>query len=517
MRARQRRRTVGGHRPPRDVHVSRGPRRRDSAAPGCDRLPGDRGGAAGTACLPHGSDRGRRGKARARRSHREPRGPRPRGACPLPRQPGLAALGRWGATRVRRCGGRPSGRRRRAARLAGRTARARRRAGTRLGARRCHARPRDERGLGVSVTITSDLPRLWQWVHPAPGCVLSAWSRPTARFSGARTTGSWAASRCSSPARSERHPSRSGRRRCEDPGRHVEGRRRRDRFHRRRARGRAPPARRRGDRRGRVDPERAAAKGIAPVYESYDALLADDRVDVVHLTTPNHLHHEQVKRALEAGKHVVCEKPLALTSDQSRELLHLARASGLVHCTNFNIRFYPLVQEVRARVRDGELGQLWSVHGGYLQDWLALPTDWNWRLEIDRAAAPRRRRHRVALAGPRAVRDRVPRRRAARRSRHRDSRAGAAGGEVETFAAAADVERASAPMSTEDFAHVLLRFDNGMRGSLVLSQVSIGRKNSFASRSTARKAPCPGTASATRSSGSGTGTPPTRRSSATRR
>ena len=72
-------------------------------------------------------------------------------------------------------------------------------------------------------------------------------------------------------------------------------------------------------------------------------------------------------------------------------------------------------------------------------------------------------------------------------------------GEVETFAAAADVERASAPMSTEDFAHVLLRFDNGMRGSLVLSQVSIGRKNSFASRSTARKAPCPGTASATRS------------------
>ena len=130
---------------------------------------------------------------------------------------------------------------------------------------------------------------------------------------------------------------------------------------------------------------RSARLRRGSLHESYDALLADDRVDVVHLTTPNHLHHEQVKRALEAGKHVVCEKPLALTSDQSRELLHLARASGLVHCTNFNIRFYPLVQEVRARVRDGELGRLWSVHGGYLQDWLALPTDWNWRLEIDRA------------------------------------------------------------------------------------------------------------------------------------
>jgi predicted dehydrogenase len=64
-------------------------------------------------------------------------------------------------------------------------------------------------------------------------------------------------------------------------------------------------------------PERAAAKGIAPVYDSYEALLADERVDVVHLTTPNHLHHRQVTQALDAGKHVVCEKPLALASEQS--------------------------------------------------------------------------------------------------------------------------------------------------------------------------------------------------------
>jgi predicted dehydrogenase len=227
-------------------------------------------------------------------------------------------------------------------------------------------------------------------------------------------------------------------------------------------------------------PERAAAKGIAPVYESYEALLADDRVDVVHLTTPNHLHHEQVKRALDAGKHVVCEKPLALTSDQSRELLQLARASGLVHCTNFNIRFYPLVQEVRARVRDGELGRLWSVHGGYLQDWLALPSDWNWRLEVDRGGPLRAvadiGSHWLDLVqyvtGSRVV-ELLADLATAIPVRERPV------GEVETFAAAADVERASAPMSTEDFAHVLLRFDNGMRGSLVLSQVSIGRKNSL--------------------------------------
>jgi len=77
-------------------------------------------------------------------------------------------------------------------------------------------------------------------------------------------------------------------------------------------------------------PERAAAKGIAPVYASLEELLADDSVDVVHLTTPNHLHHPQVKHVLAAGKNVVCEKPLAMTSTESAELLRLAEASGAV-------------------------------------------------------------------------------------------------------------------------------------------------------------------------------------------
>src|SRR5919205_2102041 len=117
-------------------------------------------------------------------------------------------------------------------------------------------------------------------------------------------------------------------------------------------------------------PERARAKGLTvPLPEPYDsleALLADPRIDVVHLTTPNHLHYEQVKAALAAGKHVVCEKPLALTAVETRELLELAARSGLVHCTNFNIRFYPQVLEARARVGGGELGEVWSVHGGYL-------------------------------------------------------------------------------------------------------------------------------------------------------
>src|SRR5437763_1178148 len=140
-------------------------------------------------------------------------------------------------------------------------------------------------------------------------------------------------------------------------------------------------------------PERARAKGLTvPLpepYDSFEALLADDRVDVVHLTTPNHLHYEQAKAVLAAGKHVVCEKPLALDSAQSAELLELAERSGLVHCTNFNVRFYPQCQEARALVAGGRLGEVWNVHGGYLQDWLLLPTDWNWRLEPDKGGALR--------------------------------------------------------------------------------------------------------------------------------
>jgi predicted dehydrogenase len=225
-------------------------------------------------------------------------------------------------------------------------------------------------------------------------------------------------------------------------------------------------------------PDRARSKRLAPVYESYDALLADESVDVVHLTTPNHLHYPQVRAALAAGKHVVCEKPLALTAIESRELLALAVESGLVHCTNFNIRFYPLVQEARARVLRGELGEVWNVHGGYLQDWLLLPTDWNWRLDPAEGGELRA----VADIGSHwldlvqfvtgleieqvfaDLTTTIP-------VRQRPA------APVETFAAAADVDRVDVPMTTEDVGHILVRFRGGGRGSCVVSQVSAGRKN----------------------------------------
>ncbi len=219
---------------------------------------------------------------------------------------------------------------------------------------------------------------------------------------------------------------------------------------------------------------------VSSTKGSYEELLADDGVGVIHVTTPNSLHYPQAKAALAAGKHVVCEKPLATTSAESAELLELARASGLVHCTNFNIRFYPQVQHVRALVRSGELGQIWNAHGGYLQDWLQQPTDWNWRLEPEKSGELRA----VADIGSHWLdtvqfvtgkqvasvfadfATAIPVRRRPK-------------GEVRTFAAAGDIERVDAPMTSEDLAHILLRFDDGSRGSLVVSQVSAGRKNSL--------------------------------------
>jgi predicted dehydrogenase len=227
-------------------------------------------------------------------------------------------------------------------------------------------------------------------------------------------------------------------------------------------------------------PERARGKRLARVYENYEELLVDAQVDVVHLTTPNHLHHPQVKQALAAGKHVVCEKPLAMTSEQSAELVELAERSGLVHCTNFNIRFYPQVQQARALVQSGSVGTIWNVHGGYLQDWLLLPTDWNWRLEPEKGGELRAvgdiGSHWLDLlqfvTGTRVtavladLATTIP-------VRSRPAR------EIETFAAADDVEREDAAMRTEDLAHILLRFEEDIRGALVVSQVSAGRRNSL--------------------------------------
>jgi predicted dehydrogenase len=224
-------------------------------------------------------------------------------------------------------------------------------------------------------------------------------------------------------------------------------------------------------------PDRAAEAGLGNVYGSLGELLEDDRVDVVHLTTPNHLHYPQVKQALAAGKHVVCEKPLALTAAESRQLVALADAAGVVHCTNFMARFYPLVQQARSLLHEGSLGEIWNVHGSYLQDWLLRPTDWNWRLEPERGGDLRAigdiGSHWLDLVqfvtGSRIVevfadlQTVIPIRRRPL-------------GPVQTFAQT-EAEGDDVAIATEDLAHVLLRFEGGARGAVVISQVSAGRKN----------------------------------------
>ena len=125
----------------------------------------------------------------------------------------------------------------------------------------------------------------------------------------------------------------------------------------------------------------AATLGVARAYGSLDELLSDPAVQVVHVTSPNAAHHEQVMQILQAGRHVICEKPLAMTSAQSRDMVDLAATSGKIAAVCYNIRFYPLNQHARQMVADGDLGQVKLVVGRYHQDWLAKPTDWNWRLE----------------------------------------------------------------------------------------------------------------------------------------
>ena len=125
----------------------------------------------------------------------------------------------------------------------------------------------------------------------------------------------------------------------------------------------------------------AARLGITRAYTSLDELLDDARVEVVHVTSPNALHYPQVKAVLAAGRHVVCEKPLAVTSDESAELAGLAAASGRICAVNFNIRFYALNQHLHELVADEALGDLRLITGRYFQDWLFLDTDWNWRLD----------------------------------------------------------------------------------------------------------------------------------------
>ncbi len=116
-------------------------------------------------------------------------------------------------------------------------------------------------------------------------------------------------------------------------------------------------------------------------YRDIDELLADPQVQVVHICTPNHLHRAMAQAALEAGKHVICEKPLATTLEDAQALAALAASTGRVATVPFVYRYHPVVREARERIAQGELGPLHLIHGSYLQDWLLDPASNNWRVD----------------------------------------------------------------------------------------------------------------------------------------
>ncbi len=231
-------------------------------------------------------------------------------------------------------------------------------------------------------------------------------------------------------------------------------------------------------------PERGAARaealGVRHAYGSLNEILADSDVDVVHVTSPNHLHVGQASAILAAGKHVVCEKPLAMTAAESAGLVRQADAAGRVNAVNFNIRFYPLHQHTREIVAAGDLGDVRFVTGHYFQDWLLHDTDWNWRLEPDKGGALRAvgdiGSHWLDLMAFVTGQPIVSV--MADLATFVDVRQ-APKGPVETFSTERSADVVARPMGTEDTATILLRFANGARGSVAVSQISPGRKNSL--------------------------------------
>src|SRR4051794_37645647 len=152
--------------------------------------------------------------------------------------------------------------------------------------------------------------------------------------------------------------------------------------------------------------ERLGARWGAP---SAEALIGSPDVDVVHICTPNHLHAPLARMAIEAGKHVVCEKPLATTVSDAQDLVGAARAAGVVAAVPFIYRYYPTVQEARARVGTGAAGSVRLIHGSYLQDWLSTRADQNWRGgPAPGGGPPPLPRHRGARGGTAAGAPRPP-------------------------------------------------------------------------------------------------------------
>jgi predicted dehydrogenase len=216
--------------------------------------------------------------------------------------------------------------------------------------------------------------------------------------------------------------------------------------------------------------------GIANAYSSLDELMHDSSLTAVHVCSPNHVHYDQSKAALEAGKHVMCEKPLAMNTRESGSLVELSRKLNLVGAVTYNLRYYPLCHQARTLVQQGAIGEPRLIHGSFLQDWLLYPTDWNWRLQPELGGELRA----VADIGThwldlltwitgRKITELCANLATVVPVRNRPS------GRVETFQKSVG-ESDDFKVTTDDYASILLNFEGGAHGVCTVSQVSAGRK-----------------------------------------
>jgi predicted dehydrogenase len=235
--------------------------------------------------------------------------------------------------------------------------------------------------------------------------------------------------------------------------------------------------------------KKAAALGVPRAYGSYEALIADPDVHVVHNTTPNYLHVPVIRAAIAARKHVVSDKPLATSAADARALLEAAARAGIVHAVTFNYRGNPLVQQARAMIAAGELGDVHFVHGAYLQDWLLQPTDFSWRLEPDKGGPSSAMgdigshwcdlvQHVVGQRITRVLADLTT----VIGTRLKPSAS------TEAFASAGDAGRQPVAIASEDLGSILLRFDGGAKGSVSVGQVCAGHKNGLWFEANGRRA-----------------------------
>ncbi len=232
-----------------------------------------------------------------------------------------------------------------------------------------------------------------------------------------------------------------------------------------------------------IDEDTAKAKaidlGIERYTSDFDKLLNED-IDAVHICTPNNLHFTMAKKALEAGKHVICEKPLATTVEEAEELVALAGEKQLINAVHFNIRYYPLVRQMKVMREMGELGEVYSVIGSYLQDWLFYNTDYNWRLEPEQSGTSRA----IADVGSHLI-DlleyitglEIVEVMADFNTIHKIRKKPLKPIETYSGKMLKPEDYEDVPIKTEDHANVLLRFNNGNRGVVTVSQVAAGRKN----------------------------------------